>query len=119
MTPDDRPGVDPPTFAEGQVVTVFRSRRRPDTDDAYGPLAETMLAAARAQPGFIDFATFESADGERVSLVTFASPEAHAAWRDDPRHRDAQRRGRDELYDGYSIQVSVCTGATRWERPTG
>jgi heme-degrading monooxygenase HmoA len=105
-------------FAEGQVVTVFRSRRRAGTEDAYGPLAEAMLAAAKAQPGFVDFATFEAADGERVSIITFATPEAHAAWRDDPAHRTAQRRGREELYDTYSIQVGTCSRATGWDRPS-
>jgi heme-degrading monooxygenase HmoA len=114
----DNPGAGPQAFAGGQVVTVFRSRRRPGTDDAYGPLAEAMLRAARAQPGFIDFATFESADGERVSLITFASAEAQAAWRDDPAHRAAQQRGRDELYESYSVQVSTCETVSQWELPT-
>ena len=104
-------------FAEGQVVTVFRSRRRAGTEDAYGPLADAMRTAARAQPGFVDFATFEAADGERVSIITFATPEAHIAWRDDPAHRAAQRRGREELYDTYSIQVGTCSRATSWDRP--
>ena len=53
-----------------------------------------------------------------MSLVTFDSPETHAAWRDDPHHRAAQRQGQDELYDEYSVQVSLCTGATRWHRRT-
>jgi heme-degrading monooxygenase HmoA len=107
----------PPAFAGGQVVTVFRSRRRPGTDDAYAPLADAMLQAARSQPGFVDFATFESPDGDRVSLITFASSEAQAAWRDHPAHRAAQQRGRDELYEWYSIQVSTCTAVSRWSRP--
>jgi heme-degrading monooxygenase HmoA len=114
---DPTPIVD--RFTGGQVVTVFRSRRRPGTDDVYGPLVEAMEALARAVPGFVDFATFVAADGERVSLVTFASPEAHAAWRDDPRHRAAQRQGRAEFYEEYSVQVSQCTAATQWRRPTG
>ena len=112
------PPAGSPAFAGGQVVTVFRSRRRSGTDDAYGPLAEAMLEAARAQPGFVDFATFESPDGERVSLVTFDSAEAQAAWRDDPAHRAAQQRGRDELYESYSVQVSTCDAVSQWERPT-
>ena len=105
-----------PDFAVGQVVTVFRSRRREGTEDAYGPLADAMLEAARSVPGFVDFTTFVAADGERVSLVTFDSPESHAAWRDDPRHLAAQQQGRDQLYDGYSVQVARCTSATRWSR---
>ena len=64
-----------------------------------------MEAAARAMPGFVDFKTFVADDGERVSIVVFDSPEAHAAWRDDPRHRAAQRRGREEWYAEYRIQV--------------
>ena len=107
----------PPEFAEGQVVTVFRSRRHPGTAATYGPLAEAMLASARTRPGFVDFATFESPDGERVSVVTFATVEDHNAWRDDPAHRAAQQQGRAELYDGYSVQVGTCTSATRWTRP--
>lgn len=118
MTPDVLSPEDTPGFAGGQVVTVFRSRRRPGTEDRYGPLADAMLAAARARPGLADFSTSESPDGERVSLVTFDSPETHAAWRDDPHHRAAQRQGQDELYDEYSVQVSLCTGATRWNRRT-
>ena len=115
----DDPTSDPPVpaFSEGQVVTVFRSRRRTGTDATYGPLAEAMLASARGRAGFVDFATFESSDGERVALVTFATVEDHNAWRDDPAHQAAQRKGRDELYDEYSVQVGTCTAATRWTRP--
>lgn len=117
MAADSSRSEPPPAFAGGQVVTVFRSRRRPDTDDAYGPLAGAMLEAARSQPGFVDFATFESPDGDRVSLITFTSAEAQSAWRDDPAHRAAQQRGRDDLYEWYSIQVSTCTAVSRWSRP--
>jgi len=106
-----------PLFTGGQVVTVFRSRRHPGTEAAYGAVAEAMLARARTRPGFVDFATFESPDGEKVALVTFATMEDHNAWRDDPAHRAAQQQGRDELYDGYSVQVGTCTAATRWTRP--
>ena len=106
-----------PRFAGGQVVTVFRSRRRAGSDEAYDRLAAAMLDAARAVPGFVDFATFTGEDGDRVSLVTFDTPEAHAAWRDDPAHRAAQQQGRDEFYEWYSVQVANCTGATVWERP--
>jgi heme-degrading monooxygenase HmoA len=106
-------------FAAGQVVTVFRSRRRSGSEEAYARLSEAMLAAAREVPGFVDFSTFVGDDGERVSLVTFATAEAHARWRDDPEHRAAQRQGRDELYECYSIQVATCDRATAWERPAG
>jgi heme-degrading monooxygenase HmoA len=103
-----------PSLRPDQVITIFRSRRRPGSATAYAALAEEMAAAARAAPGFVDFKTFDSADGEHVTVVTFATPEAHRAWRDDPRHVRAQRRGRDELYLEYSIQVGRCEHVTTW-----
>jgi heme-degrading monooxygenase HmoA len=64
-----------------------------------------MVELAQKMPGFDEVKTFTAEDGERVSLVSFATPEDHAAWRAHPEHRVAQRRGRDELYDQYLIQV--------------
>jgi heme-degrading monooxygenase HmoA len=104
-------------FAPGQVVTVFRSRRRDESEVAYGDVAGAMEAAARAAPGFIDFKTFVAEDGERVSLVTFDSLATHRMWRDDPRHRRAQQQGRDDFYLEYTVQVGECIHVSRWERP--
>ena len=87
------------------MVTVFRSRLRADAGDDYARTADEMEAYAREMPGFVDFKTFVADDGERLSLVTFASRAAHDAWRDDPRHRAAQARGRADWYAEYSIQV--------------
>ena len=103
-------------FTGGQVVTVFRSRRREESEDAYRTLSGEMETAARSVPGFVDFKTFTAEDGEHVSLVTFATPAAHQVWRNDPRHRAAQKRGRAEFYAEYRIQVGQCTHATRWCR---
>jgi heme-degrading monooxygenase HmoA len=60
---------------------------------------------ARKMPGFVSIKTFEAEDGECVSIVEFASEEAHKAWRDHPLHRIAQERGRAEFYSEYHIQV--------------
>jgi heme-degrading monooxygenase HmoA len=113
-------GGEGPDLTDGQVVTVFRSRRRPDPESeaGYRRLAAEMEAAARAAPGFVDFARFEAADGEHVSLVTFATPADQRAWRDDPHHRQAQRQGRATFYLEYSVQVGTCTHVSRWARGT-
>ena len=103
-------------FAGGRVMTVFRSRRRDESEDTYRRLSREMETAARSVPGFVDFKTFTADDGEHVSLVTFATLEAHQVWRNDPRHRHAQKRGRAELYSEYSIQVGQCTHVSQWTR---
>lgn len=114
------PGAEPSAhrFAPDQVVTVFRSRRRAEAEDAYLVLSREMEAKARSMPGFVDFKSFVADDGEQVSVITFATPEHQRAWRDELSHRRAQHRGRDELYAEYSIQVARCVRATEWARPT-
>jgi heme-degrading monooxygenase HmoA len=98
-------------------MTIFRSRRRDGVEEAYLGLAAEMEAAARAMPGFVDYKTFGAEDGERVTLVTFDSPASQRAWREDRRHRAAQRRGRDEFYLEYSVQVGECAHVSQWRRP--
>jgi len=88
------------------VMTVFRSRLRPDAGDRYHATAARMLELARAMPGFVDFKQFVAEDGERVSVITFATVEEQRAWRDHPEHRAAQRTGRERFYASYT--VSVC-----------
>jgi heme-degrading monooxygenase HmoA len=87
-----------------RIVTVFRSRLRDDAQ-GYDATAEAMESRARAAPGFVDFKTFVADDGERVSLIVFESRATHDAWRADPVHVDAQRRGRRDWYAEYRIQV--------------
>ncbi len=94
--------------ATGPVVTVFRSRLRPDAKArGYDETATRLESRARDMPGFVDFKTFSAPDGERVSIITFDTLEHQEAWRDDPEHRAAQARGREEFYAEYSISVCL------------
>ena len=88
-----------------QSVTVFRSRLRDDVPDDFAALAAELELRARTFPGFVDFKEFTATDGERLAVVTFASAEAEAAWRNDAQHRDAQQQGRDRFYSEYDIAV--------------
>jgi heme-degrading monooxygenase HmoA len=97
-------------------LTIFRSRLRADAGAPYETLAAEMESAARAMPGFLEFKTFVADDGERVSLVLFASEESHNNWRDDPRHRAAQALGRERFYDEYDIAVCPLERRWRWRR---
>ena len=102
----------------GQVLTVFRNRLAAGAADEYGALSPHILQLARSMPGFVDAKTFTASDGERVTVVTFADRASHEAWRDHPEHRAAQRRGIDEFYDEYSIQVADITYDHRFTRDT-
>jgi heme-degrading monooxygenase HmoA len=105
----DRVGPD-----DTRVVTVFRSRLRPESLDEYHETAARILELARTMPGFVDFKSFEADDGERVSIVTFATMADHHAWRDHPEHRAAQEAGRARFYASYDISVSVVVGESHF-----
>jgi heme-degrading monooxygenase HmoA len=87
------------------VVTIFRSRLRPEHPEEYLRVAARMHDLAQTMPGFISFKTFTAADGERVSLVEFESEETHNAWRSHAEHRLAQQLGREKCYSEFRIQV--------------
>jgi len=89
------------------ILVVFRSRNRPDGDvEEYRRRGARMHELVQRHPGFISIETFESPDGEEVSLELFENDESVKAWRDNPEHRDTQRWAREEFYSWYSSQVS-------------
>ena len=100
------------------IITVFRNRLRSEATADYAELAPEILRLARSMPGFVDAKTFAADDGERVTVVTFADRASHDAWRDHPDHRAAQRRGIDEFYADYSIQVATITYDHRFRHDT-
>lgn len=88
------------------VLTVFRSRTRPDADLAVlEKLGARMYELATRMPGFISYKDFTAADGESVSLVEFESAETLLAWREHPEHKEAQRLGREQFLLEYQIQI--------------
>lgn len=99
-----------------QIITVFRNRLADEGADEYAALSPHILALARDMPGFVDAKTFSAPDGERVTIVVFTDQTSHDAWRDHPEHRAAQRRGIEEFYDEYSVQVAVVEYERRFTR---
>lgn len=100
----------------GQVITVFRSRLAASDVDTYVAHAQRISELARSMPGYVEHKIFTAADGERVTLVTFADRASHNAWRDHPDHRAAQRAGVEAYYDEYSIAVGTVDHASNWTR---
>jgi len=90
---------------EGLIVTVFRSRLRPEAREEYALLAPRMSKLARQMPGYLSHKTFVAEDGERVTVTEFESMDAQIAWKELPEHLDAQKQGRRGLYLEYQIQV--------------
>ncbi len=98
------------------VVVVFRSRLSAEAGDDYSEMAAEMLATAKEMPGFVEFKSFKSDDGERVSLVYWQDHETMAAWRNHPRHRVAQSSGRSKWYTSYRIEVADIVRENKFDR---
>jgi len=96
------------------VLTVFRSRLREENVAEYQAVDPRMEELARGMPGLLEFKTFTADDGERVSIIVFDTPEHHAAWRRHSEHVEAQRLGRDRLYEFYDITVAEVVRRNRW-----
>jgi heme-degrading monooxygenase HmoA len=87
------------------MVTVFRSRLRPETAVEYTEWAARMDALAVAMPGYISHKGFTAEDGERVTIVEFESDDAQQVWSRHPEHIQAKIKGKKEFYSEYRIQV--------------
>ncbi|HXZ54699.1 MAG TPA: antibiotic biosynthesis monooxygenase [Burkholderiales bacterium] len=87
------------------IVTVFRSRVKPGLQQDYIEWVGRMSALARTMPGYISHKGFVAEDGERVTIVEFDSEEAQRAWARHPEHIEAQKKGRQDFYLEYRIQV--------------
>lgn len=89
------------------IVTVFRSRVKPEVREEYSQWAKRMSELARSMPGYISHKGYAADDGERLTLVEFESEEAMRAWAMHPGHVEAKKKGRKDFYLEYRVQV--CT----------
>ncbi len=89
-----------------EVIVIFKTHLREGADsEAYRKTSRRMHELVEQIPGFISIKAYTAEDGEEIDLVRFANEEALRTWKEQPDHLEAQRRGRDEFYDRYSVQA--------------
>ncbi len=89
------------------IMTVFRSRLRPEAQDEYMQWAARMSELAKAMPGYISHKTFIAPDGERCTIAEFDTEEHLRAWSTHPEHVEAKKKGRASFYSEYDIKVGA------------
>ena len=87
------------------ILTVFRSRLRPEAQAEHQELAPQMSKLAKLMPGYKSHKIFIAEDGERLTLVEFEDDASQFDWASHPEHRAAQKRGRSAFYSEYSLQI--------------
>jgi heme-degrading monooxygenase HmoA len=91
-------------YPEGTWFAVFASVRT-EVDGGYYDTNDALFAYLKAMPGFLGHESARGADRLGITVAYFDSEESIRRFREYEPHRDAQKRGRAEWYDTYSIHV--------------
>jgi heme-degrading monooxygenase HmoA len=91
------------------VAVIFSSTRRAGGDRGYAEVAEAMEALAARQPGYIGIESARDASGFGITVSYWADEESARRWKAVAEHAEAQRRGREEWYDSYTVRVASVT----------
>ncbi|MPY46166.1 antibiotic biosynthesis monooxygenase [Streptomyces phyllanthi] len=104
------PAHEPPYYA-----VVFTSVRTAD-QSGYGETADRMEELVRGVPGFLGMDQAQTPGGLSITVGYFRDAEALAEWRTDVEHRAAQKRGRAEWYERYTLHVAKVERSQAFER---
>jgi heme-degrading monooxygenase HmoA len=94
-----------PNAEKAAVVVAFRNYLRLEFEAEYWETAGRMAPLAVAVPGYLSHKVFVAQDGERLTLVEYASQDAVREWSRDPEHIKAKKLGRQRFYSKYKVQV--------------
>lgn len=86
----------------------------PGVDEAYDAHASRVFDIAQRMPGFVSSKDFAADDGERCTIIEFASAEELRAWKMQPDHHEAQQEGRRRYFEQYSLQVCELSRESRF-----
>ena len=88
-------------------VIIFEVRPHASQKDRYFELAAELRETLIKQPGFIQIERFQSLvdEGKILSLSSWESEEAIAAWRHQADHMLAQKEGKEKIFDAYRLRV--------------
>lgn len=86
-------------------AVIFISQLRQGAE-GYSELAEEMVVRVHEQPGFLGFDAARSADGSGITVSYWESLEAIEGWRNEEHHLQAQRLGREQFYEYFTLHVA-------------
>ncbi|MGW2463360.1 antibiotic biosynthesis monooxygenase family protein [Streptomyces sp. NPDC001761] len=86
-------------------MAVFTTVRSPD-QSGYSETAARMEELVKDVPGFLGMDHAQTPGGLGITVGYFRDADALTRWRTDTEHRAAQRRGRAEWYQSYTLHVA-------------
>lgn len=99
------------------VFVLFRVEIREGGEEEYRKITAEVLNEARKQKGLIFMERAKSVLKERtyVSISEWEDEEAIERWVHHPKHQQAMKRGREELFSWYSVKRLVELAGKREE----
>ena len=90
------------------IAVIFEVEPREGMLQPYLDIAADLKPRLEKIDGFISVERFQSltTPGKYLSLSMWRDEEAVAEWRRQANHRQAQHRGRSEMFAGYRLRVA-------------
>lgn len=102
----------------GAIAVIFLSELTADSAD-YSQMATRMEALARAQEGFLGFASLRSEQGFGIAVSWWQDRLAALEWKQVTEHQLAQRLGSERWYSRWSLQVCTIDESRSFTRAKG
>jgi heme-degrading monooxygenase HmoA len=98
------------------LIILFRSKLTDQAGEDYQAMNAEMESLVRENPGFIDVKSYKAEDGERLTVVWWRDEDSLRHWREQVRHREAQKTGRAKWYQYYTMEIASVTRESVFER---
>ncbi|WP_372665388.1 antibiotic biosynthesis monooxygenase family protein [Amycolatopsis kentuckyensis] len=103
---------EPPYYA-----VIISSKLDAGNLGGYAEMDSRMGELGRVQPGYLGRESRTGADGRELTVLYYRDAESISRWQRHPEHLEAQRRGREQWYADYHIEVAKVERAYGFERP--
>ncbi|MFC8342783.1 antibiotic biosynthesis monooxygenase family protein [Streptomyces sp. NPDC057280] len=94
-----------PAFEPPYYVAVFTTIRTPD-QTGFGETNRRMEELVRDIPGYLGMEHAQDPGGLGITVAYFRDSDGLRQWQSHPEHRAAQRRGRAQWYESYTLHVA-------------
>ena len=90
------------------LIVVFEFTLNEGVNDRYFELAGMMREEIQNQPGFISIERFRHIEDDQrvVSISTWQDEDDIKQWRENLKHRMAQKEGKASIFKSYRLRVA-------------
>ncbi|MFI6278539.1 antibiotic biosynthesis monooxygenase family protein [Streptomyces sp. NPDC050988] len=110
---------EPPYYAVVFTSVKTEEAGREGVAGGYGETNERMEELVEKIPGYLGMDYAGSPGGLSITIGYFRDADAVEEWRTNTEHRAAQRRGRAEWYERYTLHVAKVERSHGFEREHG